>query len=83
MNCTCIHDIEKKFVGFEFGDKKNKVIKAEFISAALMFGENSLTTVTNSEVLLTVERAKRPKVQSIMHSFCPFCGVKISKTKTV
>jgi hypothetical protein len=79
MNCTCVQDIEKKFIGIEFGEKKKKINKATLTSSALLFGDNKLTRVTCSVIDLEVEGYKRTQSHNMIHSFCPFCGVKIEK----
>lgn len=79
MNCKCIENIEKKLIGMEFGNKKKKVTKAKIISVALMFGEKTLECITNSEVEIEVDGYKKPQKQTLVHSFCPFCGTKIKK----
>jgi hypothetical protein len=79
MNCKCIERIEKELVGREFGTKKLRVTKAELVSVGLIFGKSTMKHITCSELSLTVDGMRRPQKQSLLHSFCPFCGTKIEK----
>ncbi|MEP7317196.1 MAG: hypothetical protein ABI921_00590 [Panacibacter sp.] len=77
MNCKCITDIEKKLVGMDH--KNRKILKAKFLSMGFLLTHNSMISVTSSEIELEVEGMKKKPIQNIFHSWCPFCGTKISK----
>ena len=71
--CKCISNLEKKMIGREV--KKKKVIKASFISAALMF-EPIAQMRTISQMELYFEGQKKPLIQNVIHGYCPLCGEK-------
>lgn len=75
--CDCIDKFKKKMIGFDY--KGKKVIKAKFISAAIMF--SSFKLQATGEIELTLEGGKRPIKQSVVYSFCPLCGKKYPKNK--
>ena len=75
--CDCINNLEKQMVGREV--KNKRVQKAVLISGAIMFDSFEKNTV--SEMELTLDGQKRPYIQNVIHSFCPFCGLKYSKGK--
>lgn len=81
MNCGCIKDIETRLVGREY--KGKKILKAECIDRALVIvekdGKSAFETITNSEFELEVEGMKRVQKQSMLHSYCPWCGTKIER----
>jgi len=78
MNCKCIEEIEARVVK-EFKFKgKHPITKCD-IESAIIFGDTGLYSITCSEMELTVEGMKRNQTQKLMHSYCPFCGVKIEK----
>ena len=75
--CKCITELEKNIVGRDW--KKKKVIKANFISGALMF--SSGTYQASGEVEATLEGGKKPVKIPIIYSHCPFCGKAYPKPK--
>ncbi|MDD4971999.1 MAG: hypothetical protein PHT07_21440 [Paludibacter sp.] len=77
MNCTCIDDINKEMIGQEIAHKI--ITKAQLLGVAFLF--NNAGTTTYTEMEYEYEGCKRPKKINIMHTFCPFCGVKIEKPK--
>ena len=79
MNCTCITDVPKKILEKGLKFKNKKVLKVDLISVAFIFSGPGIGTVTTSELKLEVEGLKSPQKQSILHSFCPFCGVSTHK----
>lgn len=76
MNCNCIANVRKAFVGIEINHKGKAyvVTHTEFLSAAFMFP--NLEQVTNSEIKLTLDNHK-PVVKEVTHRYCPFCGTAI------
>jgi len=81
MQCDCIKGIEKKILDMEKWQGKT-IEKVEFVSKALIFS-NPLEVLTTSEIEIKVEGRKSSLKQSIMHTYCPFCGVKTKKEETV
>lgn len=78
--CNCIKELEKNMIGREVGNgtKKRLVVSASFTSGALIFG-NSTVIQSTSIVECTLEGQKKPYEQNIIHTYCPFCGVKYSE----
>jgi hypothetical protein len=72
--CKCIKNLEKKMVGNLH--KGKKIIKAEYISAALLFEDSFTGIKSTSQLELTVEGLKKPVIQTMVHTYCPFCGEK-------
>lgn len=70
--CNCIKELEKEMIDIEFNNRK--VIKAELVSAALMFSTGKIHTC--SVVELTLEGQKKKGIQNMIHTYCPFCGEK-------
>jgi hypothetical protein len=75
--CDCIKKIEKKILKQEF--KYKKVIAARFISGALMFSTGKVHSC--SEVEIQIEGQKKKGIQKVIHTYCPFCGVKYPEIK--
>lgn len=75
--CTCIKDFEKKMIGRQF--KNKKVVKAEMVSAALMFDGSGVKASLDIE--LHLEGQKKVFIQKAIASYCPFCGVKYAEVE--
>ena len=74
MKCDCIETIESEVKESGFGGKK--VTKAT-IETSFVFGKKGMYSTTSTNFHITLDGAKKPKVIQVMHTFCPFCGVKI------
>lgn len=72
--CNCITEIQAKLETREI--KGKKVSAAKIMTAAIMFDSMELRTISEAE--LTLEGQKKKTLQNIVHSYCPFCGVKYS-----
>lgn len=75
--CECLLEIPKKLVQNQ--PLKGKVVTvAEVSEATFVYSEskNNMDMRTYSDVELQVEGKKRPVTQKMLHTFCPFCGVK-------
>lgn len=82
MNCTCIEDIEKKALDklIEKG-KFNKPVKAvKMQGVVIQFGGNQAVACTSNALEIELEGQKKKQTMSMLHSFCPFCGVKRGAT---
>lgn len=87
MKCKCIEEIETQVK--ENGYQGKKVSEAK-LDASLVFGKDGMYATTSTTIRLTLEGKIKPKEVQFMHTYCPFCGVKIkddegeeSKTETV
>lgn len=80
--CNCVSDIEKKMLSrtVGIGTKHKKVVKATLVSGGLLFGA-SPSFRTSSIIECELEGQKKPYEQSIIHGWCPFCGIKYPETK--
>ncbi|MCP5063603.1 MAG: hypothetical protein GY936_14245 [Ignavibacteriae bacterium] len=79
MNCDCLERIKEKMLKtFEKDGKYKKPIKSIDIEKALIFGEE-LEIRTYCNVKVELEGQKKKIKESLMHAYCPFCGVKIIK----
>lgn len=84
--CDCRKEIEADKDGAVAAhiSKKYKgapVVKIDFDETAFPFARDSngavkMRCVTYSNIKVTAEERKRPVSVTILHSFCPFCGVK-------
>ena len=79
MNCNCLTQIEEKMLNKFYEDNRYKkpVLKVE-IEKGLIFGKE-LTTRTYCSVEIELEGQKKKVKQNLMHTYCPFCGVKVEK----
>ena len=75
--CNCISKLQKDMVGRQF--KGKKIAKAEFVSAAFI-GPNFELKATGELELLFDDGKKKGK-QSVVYTFCPFCGIKYRQTE--
>ena len=79
MECNCTTELEAKVV-VEHQHKGKAILKAEipkgFIIKKTENGQK-MTTSTYTEVEVQVEGMKRAQVVQLLHTYCPFCGVKI------
>jgi hypothetical protein len=82
--CKCIAEIEEDAHGKikEFIAKKKATVK-ELKLTGLCFplirmadGSTKLGYCTSSKLEVKTNEKKRPIIVDIMHTFCPFCGVK-------
>jgi hypothetical protein len=80
MNCNCITDIKNQLLDIKVGPREKKAISASILSGAIMRVNNRMELVTTSEFELTLDGQKKKEIQNIVHSFCPFCGIKIDFT---
>lgn len=84
MNCDCRKTLAAELVNNQTF-KGKPITKAEIdmslISIEKESGGKILAGCTYTEAEIIVEGYKRPQKFSILHSFCPFCGVAISPYK--
>lgn len=78
MNCTCIKDIEKKaFAQLVEKGRFNKPVKAVRIKGiVIQFGGAKAVAITSNALEIELEGQKKLETINMVHSFCPFCGVK-------
>lgn len=78
MNCTCIEDIEKKALDRLIEKSKfNKPVKAvKMQGVVIQFGGNQAVARTSNTLEIELEGQKKKSTMSMLHSYCPFCGVK-------
>src|SRR5690606_1938444 len=77
MAHSCIEEVEKKFIGREYGPKKLKIKRATVETVTVFGGSNGIERMTSSPVEVHIDGMKRPKTIQMLHSYCPFCGKKI------
>jgi hypothetical protein len=77
MNCNCIKTLESQVAGKSFDGRK--VIEGKI---PVCFVGMKLQVCTYTEMETKLEGLKNPKQVKIMHSYCPFCGKKISLKKS-
>ncbi len=70
--CDCIQQFEEGILSQPI--KGKKVLKAEIVTAAIMFRSGTIQTISQAEVSL--EGQKKKVIRSLIHNFCPFCGIK-------
>lgn len=78
--CSCVENLEKRVVK-EQPLKGKQVLKAKLQSQVYLFKSSQIVTSTVLE--LEVEGRKSPIKQSVIHSYCPFCGSPYNKEKEV
>ena len=77
MNCECLTKLPPRMIE-KFNKEntyKHQVLDVTIPKAYIFSEEPTMRTCTVMEIEL--EGQKRKINQNIMHSFCPFCGVKI------
>ena len=77
MNCTCISRIEKKITAhlLENGKFKKPVKSVRMDGTVMTFEKNAVTRTANF-INIELEGQKKLERMSMIHTFCPFCGVK-------
>lgn len=78
MNCTCISDLEKKALNelVEMG-KFNKPVKAvRMTGVVIQFGNPKAVARTSNVLEIELEGQKKMQTMNLLHSYCPFCGIK-------
>ena len=78
MNCTCISDMENKALAqLKESDQFNKPVKAVRIKGVVIqFGGTKAVVRTINVLEIELEGQKKKQTMSMVHSFCPFCGIK-------
>lgn len=71
MAHSCITEVEKKFIGREYGPKKLKIKRATVETVTVFGGSNGIERMTSSPVEVHIDGIQ------MLHSYCPFCGKKI------
>jgi hypothetical protein len=80
MNCKCMTN-QREAINNSFLEKGKKVQSVEFPSGLGIVekgGKSNLIIVSYSEVSVRVEGKKKVEKLKFTHSFCPFCGLKIT-----
>jgi hypothetical protein len=72
--CTCIKEIQEKALQLKY--KESAIVRADFISAAFIIEKPGVRLKATGEMELIVEGRKKPIVQQIVYTYCPFCGEK-------
>ena len=77
MKCTCVEDLTTKLTDHYKNSKSFKSpVESVTIPQALTFSGNcQAKTFTEVHVVLTGQ--KKAETVTLVHSFCPFCGVAI------
>lgn len=85
MNCDCISEIEERLKShlIENAQFKKPVVDVKLSEVAMLFGAGSLSSNTYTTLLIRLEGQKKKNTMNIVHTFCPFCGVKIADDKPV
>ena len=78
MNCTCVSDIEKKVLDqlTEKGRFNKPVKTVKMKGVVIQFGGNQAVSRTSNVLEIELEGQKKMPTMSMVHSFCPFCGIK-------
>ena len=79
MECNCTTELEAK-IKVEQPFTGKKIIKVDIPKGMIVKKiENGqrMTTSTYTDAEVQVEGKKRPQKLQILHSYCPFCGIKI------
>ena len=76
--CNCISELTKKLRG-HYDGKFKKPIDQLTIQSCINFESGSLDTY--SEVKISLAGQKKREDVMLVHSYCPFCGVKIRGDK--
>ncbi|NOR69999.1 MAG: hypothetical protein GQ532_09965 [Methylomarinum sp.] len=79
MNCNCISEVTARLKSHlvENPQFKKPVVDVQLSEVAMLFGKGDLKSCTYTTLLITLEGQKKKNKTDILHSFCPFCGVKI------
>lgn len=78
MNCNCLTEVKDKVTEKikEPGCFKKPVLYTELTGIALAISGNTMITRTCSVMEITLEGQKKKERMNIVHTYCPFCGVK-------
>lgn len=77
-NCKCASLLEKRLVN-QMGKLDGRKITKASVPQIFLFRDNGVVSSTYTEIEFEVEGLVRPKKQKVLHSYCPYCGVKINK----
>ena len=80
MACKCIDELPAKIMAHcndQRSFQKNPVLKASFKDIVFPISDKGeMTCVLKSDIKLTVEGRKSPKITTMTYVYCPFCGMK-------
>jgi len=80
MTCECINELPTRIMAHCNEQKdfqKNPVLEAAFKDIVFPISDKGeMTCALKSDVKLTVEGRKSPKITTMTFTYCPFCGVK-------
>lgn len=80
MACKCTSELPAKIMAHCNEQKdfqKHPVLEASFKDIVFPINyKGEMTCALKSDVKLTVEGRKSPKITTMIHTFCPFCGTK-------
>ena len=77
--CECVKELEKKTLDYLRGEGrsfKKPVVKTRLKDVSFPVIKNTLVMRTSSDLEIELEGQKKKPTKAIIHSFCPFCGVK-------